>query len=230
LDILLSDIDKTYDDNKEKRVIFKNMSAQFLGGRFYVIIGKSGVGKSSLLNLISGIDLPDKGTIQIGGTPISGMTDAQRTVFRRRHIGFIYQFFNLVPVLTVLENITLICELDKMPKKTYMDRAKNLLKQTGMYDLRNHFPDTLSGGEQQRVAIVRSLVNDPEIILADEPTGNLDLGTGKVILDMIADLAEKENKTLVMVTHSPEAMSYADQVMQVEDQMLVPETNGSDPP
>jgi putative ABC transport system ATP-binding protein len=206
------------------------MSAQFSGGQFYVIIGKSGVGKSSLLNLMSGIDLPDRGSIRIGDTAVSGMNDNSRTIFRRQHIGFIYQFFNLIPVLTVIENITLVCELDRMPQKTYMDRAKDLLNQTGLYELRNHYPDTLSGGEQQRVAIVRSLVNDPEIILADEPTGNLDLETGRVILDMIARLAKNGNKTLVMVTHSPEAMAYADQVMQVEGRRLVPETKGSDLP
>jgi putative ABC transport system ATP-binding protein len=230
LDILLSHIDKAYDDNRDRRVIFENMSAQFSGGQFYVIIGKSGVGKSSLLNLMSGIDLPDGGTIRIGDTAVSGMNDNSRTIFRRQHIGFIYQFFNLIPVLTVIENITLVCELDRMPQKTYMDRAKDLLNQTGLYELRNHYPDTLSGGEQQRVAIVRSLVNDPEIILADEPTGNLDLETGRVILDMIARLAKNGNKTLVMVTHSPEAMAYADQVMQVEGRRLVPETKGSDLP
>lgn len=222
MDILLSNISKTYDDNRDKRVIFKDLDAVFPSGRFFVIMGKSGVGKSSLLNLISGIDLPDRGVIKIGTARVSGMNDTERTIFRRRHIGFIYQFFNLVPVLTVLENVTLICELDGMSPRDYRDRAADLLEQVGLYPLRNHYPDTLSGGEQQRVAIVRSLVNDPEILLADEPTGNLDLETGRVILDMIADLARKRNKTLVMVTHSPEAAAYADTVYTVADQMLVP--------
>lgn len=226
MDILLSDISKTYDDNKNKRVIFKDMNALFPGGRFFVIIGKSGVGKSSLLNLISGIDLPDKGSIRIGGMNVSKMNDSQRTIFRRKHIGFIYQFFNLIPVLTVLENVTLVCELDGMSPNVYRKRADDLLEQVGLYNLRNHYPDTLSGGEQQRVAIVRALVNDPDILLADEPTGNLDLETGRVVLEMIADLAKKNNKTLIMVTHSPEAVTYADQVFRVSNQSLVSQSNG----
>ena len=221
MDILLSDINKTYDDSKQKRVIFQDMTAQFFSGRFFVIIGKSGVGKSSLLNLISGIDVPDKGRIQIGSMDVSGMNDTQRTIFRRKHIGFIYQFFNLVPVLTVLENVTLICELDGMSKKVSRRKADLLLERVGLLDRRNDFPDKLSGGEQQRVAIVRSLVNDPDIILADEPTGNLDGETGRTVLEMISDLAKTYDKTLIMVTHSPEAIAYADQVYSVAGHTLV---------
>lgn len=226
LDILLSNISKTFDDNKGKRVIFNDMTADFPSGRFFVIMGKSGVGKSSLLNLISGIDVPDKGTIRVDGTCVSDMNDTQRTVFRRKHIGFIYQFFNLIPVLTVLENVTLICELDGMPKKTCLDRAASLLKKVGLFDRRNDYPDRLSGGEQQRVAIVRSLVNDPQIILADEPTGNLDVETGQVILELISDLAKNNGKTLVMATHSPEAVAYADQVFSVSGRTLIPQSKG----
>ncbi len=198
------------------------MTAKFTSGLFCVIIGKSGVGKSSLLNLISGIDIPDKGIIQIGDAGVSDMTDTQRTIFRRKHIGFIYQFFNLIPVLTVLENVTLICELDGLSKKRYLDRANSFLKQVGLFDRRNDYPDTLSGGEQQRVAIVRSLVNDPDILLADEPTGNLDVKTGRAILEMISDLAKKNGKTLIMATHSLEAIDYADAVLSVVNQTLVP--------
>ncbi|WP_300457833.1 ABC transporter ATP-binding protein [Desulfobacula sp.] len=222
MDILLSHISKTYDDNKNKRVVFRDMTAKFTSGLFCVIIGKSGVGKSSLLNLISGIDIPDKGIIQIGDAGVSDMTDTQRTIFRRKHIGFIYQFFNLIPVLTVLENVTLICELDGLSKKRYLDRANSFLKQVGLFDRRNDYPDTLSGGEQQRVAIVRSLVNDPDILLADEPTGNLDVKTGRAILEMISDLAKKNGKTLIMATHSLEAIDYADAVLSVVNQTLVP--------
>lgn len=225
MDILLSGISKTFDDNKIKRVIFNDMTACFSSGRFFVIMGKSGVGKSSLLNLISGIDVPDKGSIRVDGTCVSDMNDTQRTLFRRRHIGFIYQFFNLIPVLTVLENVTLICELDGMPKKTCLDRAASLLKKVGLFDRRNDYPDRLSGGEQQRVAIVRSLVNDPQIILADEPTGNLDAETGQVILELISDLVKNSGKTLVMATHSPEAVAYADQVFSVLGRTLVPQSN-----
>lgn len=222
MDILLDNISKTYQGHQAKQVIFQQLTACFSSGLFCVIMGKSGVGKSSLLNLISGIDVPDRGRIQIGNRVLSDMDDRQRTIFRRKHIGFIYQFFNLIPVLTVQENITLICELDGLPRKAYAARADSLLKQVGLFDRRNHYPDTLSGGEQQRVAIVRSLVNDPDIILADEPTGNLDVETGRIILDMIADLTKNRGKTLVMVTHSPEAINYADQVYSVAGQTLVP--------
>jgi len=222
LHIQMSDIDKSFDDSGSRRIIFRRASALFPSGKISVIVGKSGVGKSSLLNLISGIDLPDKGSIQVGDHCISLMNDTARTLFRRRHIGFIYQFFNLIPVLTVLENVTLIAELDKVPQKTCRHRAETLLDQAGLWERRHDFPDTLSGGEQQRVAIVRALVNDPDLVLADEPTGNLDQATGAHIMEMISTLARKKNKTLVMVTHSPDAAAWADQIFSVGSGTLTP--------
>ena len=215
-------IDKSFDDSGTRRTIFHQASARFDAGSFCVIVGKSGVGKSSLLNLISGIDLPDRGEIRVGNHGISAMTDTARTLFRRRHIGFIYQFFNLIPVLTVLENVTLIAELDRVPAKKSRARARGLLEQVGLWDRRNNFPETLSGGEQQRVAIVRALVNDPDLVLADEPTGNLDQDTGKTILAMISDLVRTQNKTLIMVTHSPDAADWADRMYAVADGGLIP--------
>ncbi len=220
MDILLADIFKAYDDSGEQRVIFDRMTTMFPSGQFSVIMGKSGVGKSSLLNLISGIDLPDAGSITIGPNKVSQMDDTQRTIFRRQHIGFVYQFFNLIPVLTVLENVTLVAELDGKPRTRSKDSAVRLLEKVGLADRCSHYPDKLSGGEQQRVAIVRSLVNDPDIILADEPTGNLDQETGKIILDMITSLAREKGKTLIMVTHSPEAVAYADKVYTVAGHTL----------
>ncbi|NDY74443.1 ABC transporter ATP-binding protein [Desulfobacter hydrogenophilus] len=202
------------------------MSATLVAGKISVIVGKSGVGKSSLLNLISGIDLPDSGTIHVGDLCITDFDDSERTLFRRRRIGFIYQFFNLIPVLSVLENITLVAELDNTPKDIFLPRVMALLETVGLADRKNDFPDTLSGGEQQRVAIVRSLANDPDIILADEPTGNLDSETGLAVLEMITDLVKIHNKTLIMVTHSPEAMGFADHVYAVKDQLLVPQASG----
>ena len=220
MDISLSGIEKKFEDSGRDRWIFKNMTAGFVSGQFSVIIGKSGVGKSSLLNLISGIDTPDSGLIQIGSSRVSDMDDTERTLFRRRHIGFIYQFFNLIPVLSVFDNITLVCRLDNQPRADYEDRALALLDQVGLFRRQNDYPDKLSGGEQQRVAIVRAMVNDPDIILADEPTGNLDQETGQQVLDMISYLARENQKTLVMVTHSTDAMACADRSFRVEDQQL----------
>ena len=202
-------------------MIFDGMSAVFPAGEFSVIMGKSGVGKSSLLNLISGIDLPDAGSITIGPHRVSKMNDTQRTVFRRQHIGFVYQSFNLIPVLTVLENVTLVAELDGVRPSVARQTARLLLDKVGLSDRCHDHPDNLSGGEQQRVAIVRSLVNDPTILLADEPTGNLDQETGGLVLKLLTDLAKNSGKTLIMVTHSPEAIAYADQVYVVSDHTLI---------
>ncbi len=222
MDVQMLKIDKSFDDSGTRRTIFSRTSARFGSGSVCMIMGKSGVGKSSLLNLISGIDLPDKGEIRVGDRCINTMTDTDRTLFRRRHIGFIYQFFNLIPVLTVLENVTLIAELDRTPKKTCRNRAQALLEQVGLWDRRQDFPETLSGGEQQRVAIVRALVNDPDLVLADEPTGNLDQEAGRTIMEMISTLVRKQNKTLIMVTHSPDAAVWADQMFTVADRTLTP--------
>jgi putative ABC transport system ATP-binding protein len=222
VDVQLLEIDKSFDDSGTRRTIFSRTSARITSGSVCMIMGKSGVGKSSLLNLISGIDLPDQGEIRVGDRCINTMTDTNRTLFRRRHIGFIFQFFNLIPVLTVLENVTLIAELDKTSRKTCRNRAQALLEQVGLWDRRFDFPETLSGGEQQRVAIVRALVNNPDLVLADEPTGNLDQETGKTIMEMISDLVRKQNKTLIMVTHSPDAAVWADQIFTVADRTLTP--------
>lgn len=225
MDILLKGVCKSYDDSGRKRVIFRDLSTGFRRSEFYTIMGKSGVGKSSLLNMISGIDVPDSGSISIDGKNIAEMSDGERTRFRRRHIGFIYQFFNLIPVLSVIENVTLVAELDGVSKDVFLARAEGLLKRAGLYERRDEYPDRLSGGEQQRVAVVRALVNHPGIILADEPTGNLDSETGTEILGMISDLARQCGSTLIMVTHSPEAAGYADHFLRVEGSTLV---NGSE--
>ena len=215
MDILISDLSKTYDNGS--RVIFDGLDVQFASGKVSVILGKSGTGKSSLLNLIAGIDLPDSGSIRVGTHGVSGMTDARRTLFRRRHIGFVFQSFNLVPVLSVLENVALVGRLDGRSEPDCRRRALSLLAAVELEDRKDDFPDRLSGGEQQRVALARALINDPEVILADEPTGNLDADTGVRILDTIAGQAKDLGKTLVMVTHSREAMAYADDIFRVRD-------------
>ena len=220
MDILISGLSKTY-DNRD-RIIFQDMNAVFETGRVSVILGKSGKGKSSLLNLIAGIDVPDSGSISIGGTRVTDLDDTGRTLFRRRHIGFVFQSFNLIPVLTVMENVTLIGHLDGKASGPVRDRALSLLAAVGLADRQEDFPDRLSGGEQQRVALARALINDPDIILADEPTGNLDSRTGKNILELLTTQARTLGKTLIMVTHSDDALGYADSVFTVRDHLLVP--------
>ncbi|HCY88520.1 MAG TPA: ABC transporter ATP-binding protein [Desulfobacteraceae bacterium] len=220
MDICIAGLDKTF-DNRD-RVIFKDLTATFRTGKTSVLLGKSGVGKSSLLNLVAGIDTPDRGRIQIGDTVVSDMDDAGRTLFRRRHIGFVFQSFNLIPVLTVLENVGLVGQLDGRPDRDIKEKAAFLLETVGLADRLLDFPDRLSGGEQQRVALARALINDPEIILADEPTGNLDGKTGTAVLELITDQAKRLHKTLVMVTHSPDALAWADEVFTVENYALVP--------
>lgn len=219
MDISISGLNKSYE--KGGRIIFRDLDVRFEAGKVSVILGKSGVGKSSLLNLIAGIDTPDQGKITIGSHEMAGMNDTLRTLFRRRHIGFVFQSFNLIPVLTVMENITLVCELDGKSPSFFMDRAYSLLSEMGLSDRALDYPDRLSGGEQQRVALARALVNNPDIILADEPTGNLDTATGLKILDLITSQVRQLGKTLIMVTHSSDALVHADAVFRVQDQGLI---------
>ncbi|SMD01855.1 putative ABC transport system ATP-binding protein [Desulfocicer vacuolatum DSM 3385] len=220
MDIHFSKVTKSYNESGNRHLIFKEIDALFPSRTVSVIVGKSGVGKSSLLNLAGGIDTPDAGAITIGDTVITQMSDRDRTIFRRKKIGIIFQFFNLIPVLTVLENVCLTAELDKASPKEARENALSLLDQVGLYHRRATYPDTLSGGEQQRVAIVRALVHNPDIILADEPTGNLDMATGKTVLELIVNLVTQRQKTLIMVTHSPDAVDFAHRVFSFKDKNL----------
>ena len=223
MDIRISHLTKTYDNHS--RVIFQDMTARFEAGSLTVVLGKSGKGKSSLLNLIAGIDTPDRGDIFIGETRVSDLDDGARAKFRRRHVGFVFQSFNLIPVLSVLENVTLVSRLDGLPFERAREKGLSLLRSMGLENRHQDFPDRLSGGEQQRVALARALASDPEIILADEPTGNLDSKTGTLVMDLMAEQVREQGKTLVMVTHDREALAYADQVFKVENHLLVPGKN-----
>jgi putative ABC transport system ATP-binding protein len=186
-------------------------------GEFIAIIGKSGTGKSTFLNLVSGIDRPDAGAIHIGNQELTNLDELQRTLFRRQHIGFIFQFFNLIPTLSVLENVTLPLELNGVSLATAQEQAQQLLAEVELADRLTTYPDRLSGGEQQRVAIARALVHDPRVVLADEPTGNLDEETGVQVLNLLDRLTRQVGKNLILVTHSLENAIYADRVMELRE-------------
>ncbi len=190
-------------------------------GELAVLMGRSGTGKSTLLNLLSGIDPPSAGEVMIDGVTISALSERERTLFRRDRIGFVFQFFNLIPTLTVEENILLPVELKGRVGSDQRRAALALLAEVGLADRAGSFPDRLSGGEQQRVAVARALAHDPLLVLADEPTGNLDLETGLQVLDLLDRLTRRAGKTMVMVTHSPEVVGIADRVFRIEDCRLV---------
>lgn len=211
--VQLRNITKQYDHSN--RYVLEQVDLDIHEGEFFVMLGKSGSGKSTLLNLISGVDYPSQGQVMVHGADLMMMSERQRTLFRRDHIGIVFQFFNLIPTLTVLENVVLPLELQGKSFPQAKERALVLLKRVGLADRADAFPDKLSGGEQQRVALARALVTEPSIVLADEPTGNLDEETGKLVLDLLLELTRKEGKTLIMATHNPEIVPLADRVCRI---------------
>ncbi len=210
--------------------MLNQLSQEFYEGEFVCLLGKSGSGKSTLLNLISGIDAPSSGHVFIreGNREIdlTRLSEHQRTLFRRHHIGIIFQFFNLIPTLTVLENVTLPLELIHYSEsqRDGRTRAKVLLDQVGLGDRFNTYPDKLSGGEQQRVAIARALIHNPLMLLADEPTGNLDTEIGETVLLLLLKMLRGTGKMLLMATHAPEIANRADRVLHIIDGALVNDT------
>lgn len=213
---------KVFQEGDVERTVLKEVSLRFEPGEFVVLLGHSGSGKSTLLNLISGIDQPSTGTIRINGQPITALDERSRTLLRRDAIGFVFQFFNLIPTLTVLENVTLPQELAGKSSQVARQSALTLLEQVGLGDRQDTFPDKLSGGQQQRVAIARALAHNPILMLADEPTGNLDEETGQRVLQLLLSLTRSANKTLIMATHNPEIARLADRVLRVQDGHLTP--------
>jgi putative ABC transport system ATP-binding protein len=216
--IQIRGLNKTYTEGDRSRLVLSNVDLDIEEGEFFVLLGKSGSGKSTLLNLISGIDYADTGSIRVGSTDITRLDERRLTLFRRENIGIIFQFFNLIPTLTVLENITLPLELRG---KRDESRARLLLERVGLGARADAFPDKLSGGEQQRIAIARALVHEPPVVLADEPTGNLDEETGEKILGLLLELTRDTGKTLVMATHNPEIVPLADRVCRIHDGKLI---------
>jgi len=202
-------------------VVLADASLEIRQGEFIAILGKSGSGKTTLLNLISGIDQPDQGEISLGQENLTRLSERERTLFRRQKIGFIFQFFNLISTLSVWENLTLPLELNGKMDASGVQKADDLLQSVGLAERRDTFPDRLSGGEQQRVAIARALVHDPWLVLADEPTGNLDEDTGRQVMAVLDRLIRQAGKNLVLVTHSPEAASRVDRVFWLREGQLV---------
>lgn len=196
-------------------MVLDGVNAKVETGERVAILGPSGSGKSTLLNLICGIDVPDAGSVRVAGTELTTLTERDRTLFRRHEVGFVFQFFNLLPTLSVLENLLLPVELKGEVGAQEEARARALLTQVGLADRADAFPDRLSGGEQQRVAVARALVHEPALVLADEPTGNLDEETGARVVDLLDGLVRSDGRTLVVVTHSRDLAARMDRVLRM---------------
>jgi len=218
--VQILNVSKTYQEGIRTRTILDQVNADIQTGEFFLLLGKSGSGKSTLLNLISGIDAPDSGDILIGDVNITRLSEREQTLFRRDNIGIVFQFFNLIPTLTVLENITLPRELGGNRRSDAEASARRLLERVGLGNRADASPDKLSGGEQQRVAIARALAHEPRVLLADEPTGNLDEETGETVLQLLLELTREAGKTLIMATHNPEIVPMADRVARIHDGQL----------
>jgi putative ABC transport system ATP-binding protein len=222
----LRHLSKVYREGESERVVLRDVDAMIQRGEIAVLVGRSGSGKSTLLNLISGIDLPSSGAVLVDGMDLAAVDEHRRTLFRRRHIGFIFQFFNLIPLLTVEENLLLPLELTGQLDAPGRARARALLDRVGLGDRARSDPERLSGGEQQRLAVARALAHDPALILADEPTGNLDEETAGVVLGLLDGLARERGKTVIMVTHSRDVVGVADRIITMQHGQLVEQERG----
>jgi putative ABC transport system ATP-binding protein len=220
--VRLDRVSKDYREGEDSRHVLRETSATFAEGELVAVRGRSGSGKSTLLNLVAGVDLPSAGEVWVAGTCLSHLSASERTLFRRDHLGFVFQFFNLIPTLTVLENVQLPAELAGRTPAEAAAKARALLAEVGLEGRGTTFPDRLSGGEQQRVAIARALVQDPRLLLADEPTGNLDDATGRAVMDLLDRVTRRAGRTLVLVTHSAQVAAMADSVFAIEDGHVVP--------
>ena len=218
--VRLRNLTRSYEEAGNTRTILDAVSMDVREGAFVVLLGKSGSGKSTLLNLIGGIDKATSGDVWIQNTRLTTLSERDLTLFRRDHIGFVFQFFNLIPTLTVLENVSLPYELRGLSRRDGERATRTLLERVGLADRANASPDRLSGGEQQRVAIARALVHQPLLVLADEPTGNLDEDTGKTVLKLLLELTRESGKTLIMATHSADVVTYADVVYRIHEGKL----------
>jgi len=218
--IRLDGVTHSYQEAGNRHQVLRNIDLAIAGGEKVALLGRSGSGKSTLLNLVSGIDLPDSGTITLDGMVINTLDETRRTRFRRAQIGFIYQFFNLVPSLTAVENVALVLELNGITGQSARDQSIAMLARLGVAGKADSFPSRLSGGEQQRVAMARALVHAPGIVLADEPTGNLDARTGDQVLAVLHEVLGERGSALLMVTHSLAVARTADRIITLEEGVI----------
>jgi putative ABC transport system ATP-binding protein len=214
------DLRKTFAMDDFSVDILKGINFQANEGEFIAVMGPSGSGKSTFLYLVGGLDQASGGDIFLDGKNIAHLKDDELSAIRRREMGFIFQFYNLIPVLTVEENVLLPIELDRQNTTDYQERLHQLIDMVGLSGRKGYRPSQLSGGQQQRVAIARALINSPRIILADEPTGNLDSKTGQEVLQLLRRLCDMEKRTVIMVTHDPGAADYADRVVRIKDGLM----------
>jgi putative ABC transport system ATP-binding protein len=219
--IELRDVWKIYKMGKVDVNALRGMNFSVKKNEFVSIMGPSGSGKSTAVNMVGCLDIPTKGDVYLEGKNIAHLSESSLAQIRGRKIGFVFQTFNLIPTLTAKENIILPMIFQGIPAEKREKRAEKLLKLVQLEDRMNHKPAELSGGEQQRVAISRSLANDPDVILADEPTGNLDSKTGRIVMDFLKDLNKKEGKTIVMVTHDAELAKHADRIAYLKDGVII---------
>ena len=215
---------KVYGKGETEVQALKNVSFDIEQGEFVAIVGPSGSGKSTLMHILGGVDVPTSGTVDISGTDISGLDETKLAIFRRRHIGLIYQFYNLIPILNVEENMTLPILLDK--KKPDRKMLLELVEKLGLSERLKHLPNQLSGGQQQRVSIGRALMNHPALLLADEPTGNLDSKNSKEIIALLRKFNKEYNQTVIIITHDDRIALSADRVITIEDGQITRDTNG----
>jgi len=218
--VQFDNLSKSYFDGDKEIKIVEDISVSFQNGKTTLILGRSGCGKSTLLNLISGVDVPSKGAVLVNNSSLSDLSENERTLFRRKYVGIIFQFFYLIPSLTVLENILFPLELNNISGNKSKDLAHEFLQKVDLNDKADVFPDKLSGGEQQRAAIARAIVHDPQIIIADEPTGNLDSKTRDQIINILLNLVSDKNKTLIMATHSEDLIDLSDNAYLIENLKL----------
>ena len=218
--VVLSGVSKRFREGLSERSVLDGVDAVIAAGEFVAIQGRSGSGKTTLLNLIAGLDVPDAGEVYVDGQALTRLSDRERTLFRRRHLGFVFQFFNLIPTLTVRENLAFSLDLNQVEAARADSIIVTLLEAVGLAGRADSFPDRLSGGEQQRVAIARALAHAPRLVLADEPTGNLDQETESGVLALLAELPRLRGATLVVATHSAEIARRADRVLLIRDGRL----------